>query len=277
MWYDPAWMSFLDDLLRTLRAPLDFVRGRTSAVRGAEGRVQGDLHRIRHLPTEFKAELNYDKDLVKSYGRRAGNLKDKAQGRFAKNGNAGAAAAEQGATSKKMGFFSKKKRCPSCNEKLDARWELCPYCGFGAEGGGDGGAPGGPPRTQALDAYGQNNASGGGGGKPRTMALDMGAGSASGGSVIGWLIPLDGPQGGQLLELRGRAIVGTANDCDVVIRDQSVSGRHAEFGMQGGTFRVNDLGSTNGTFVNGKRVQNTELSDGDPLRLGSTEYRFKST
>ena len=103
-------MSFLDDLLRTLRAPLDFVRGRTSAVRGAEGRVQGDLQRIRNLPIEAKGELNYNKDLIKSYGKRAGNLKNKAQGRFAKNGNPGAAASEQGATSKKMGFFSKKRR-----------------------------------------------------------------------------------------------------------------------------------------------------------------------
>jgi hypothetical protein len=272
-------MSFLDDLLRTLRAPLDFVRGRTSAVRGAEGRVQGDMMRIRNLPNEMKGELNYNKDLVKSYGKRAGNLRNKAQARFghgdaAANGpDAGAAA--QGATRKKMGFFSKKRRCPNCNEKLDARWELCPYCGFGAEGGDANAQAGGHPRTQALDAYGQSNA-GHASGKPRTMALDVGAGSASG-IVVGWLIPLDGPQGGQLLELRGRAIVGTANDCDVVVRDQSVSGRHAEFGMQGGTFRVSDLGSTNGTFVNGKRVQNAELSDGDTLKLGSTEFRFKST
>jgi len=61
-------------------------------------------------------------------------------------------------------IISKKRRCPGCGEKLDARWELCPYCGFGA----DQGAPpqqqqSGPPRTQALDLgnnrdpYGGNN------------------------------------------------------------------------------------------------------------------------
>lgn len=277
-----ARMSILDDLLRTLRMPIDFLRGKTSAVRNAEGRVHGDLNRIQQLPREFKAELNYNKDLAKQYGQRAGNLKNQAQQRLghgAANGGPAQSAppAGEGNRRPKMGLFSKKRRCPNCNEKLDARWELCPYCGFGGQPADDGGGnAGGHPRTQALDAYGGGG--GGGGGKPRTMALDAsGGGSPSAGRVVAWIIPLDGPQGGQLLELRGRAIVGTAPDCDVVVRDQSVSGRHAEFGMGGGVFRVSNLGSTNGTFVNGKRVQTCELSDGDTLRLGRTEYRFKST
>lgn len=282
-------MSLLDDLLRTLRAPLDFVRGRTSSVRSAEGQVQGSIQRIKHLPNEFKAEYEYNKDFARQQGNRAKNWKGKAQQRMGKGGAAPAAPATgKGATSKKMGLFSKKRRCPNCNEKLDARWELCPYCGFGGADPGPDPAPaqgGGPPRTQALDAVGGHGNPGGGygnpgGGKPRTMALDMGAapgGGARGGAAVAWIIPLDGPQGGQLLELRGRAIVGTAPDCDVVIRDPSVSGRHAEFSGGGGGFRVSDLGSTNGTFVNGKRVQNAELADGDTLRLGRTEYKFKST
>ena len=149
------------------------------------------------------------------------------------------------------------------------------------------------PVTQALDLgnnrdpYGGNNYGGGGydagGGKPRTMALDVSgmgqqqAPSRNPGHLVAWLIPLDGPQGGQLLELRARAIVGTAPDCDVVVKDPSVSGRHAEFVAQGNVFRVNDLGSTNGTFVNDRRVTNAELVDGDTLRLGRTPFKFKST
>jgi len=212
-------------------------------------------------------------------------------GAAAPDENAGAAPIPlQGAQgkAKKMGLFSKKKRCPGCNEKLDARWELCPYCGYGAQAGGGPPAQGdGRPRTQALDAvgggYANNNSGGGGGGnKPRTMALDIGAGGGGGGHagaarLVAWIIPLDGPQGGQLLELRAHAIVGTAPDCDVVVKDSSVSGRHAEFSAQGGVFRVSDLGSTNGTFVNEKRVQNAELVDGDTLRLGRTPFKFKST
>jgi hypothetical protein len=274
-------MSFLDDLLRTLRAPLDFVRGKTSAARGFEGRIVGDVGRIRNLPNEFRGEAEYNKQLVQQYGPRAKDLTHRAKNRFGKGGAAAPDQAPPAGGKKIMGLFSRKRRCPSCNEKLDARWELCPYCGFGG-GAGDApqGSQGGPPRTQALETYG--GAPQQGGNKPRTMALDLGAapaqqGGASAARLVGWIIPLDGPQGGQLLELRARAIVGTAGDCDVVVKDQSVSGRHAEFSAQGGAFRVSDLGSTNGTFVNDKRVQSSELVDGDTLRLGRTSFKFKST
>jgi hypothetical protein len=285
-------MSFLDDLLRTLRAPLDFVRGKTSGVRGFEGRIQGDIQRIRNLPVEFKGEYEYNKQLVADYKRRGADAKAYAQGRLR-----GAPPDEQQpqqpqqppqGAKKKMGLFSKKKRCPSCGEKLDARWELCPYCGFGAPASDGAPQGGGHPRTMALDAqnnqnnqdYGNQGYGNQGGPKPRTMALDVNAAPQSGPSAtrhVAWLIPLDGPQGGQLLELRARAIVGSAPDCDVVVKDSSISGRHAEFSAQGGVYRVSDLGSTNGTFVNDKRVQSAELVDGDTLRLGRTPFKFKST
>ena len=272
-------MSFIDDLLRTLRAPLDFVRGKTSAVRGFEGQIQGNIRRVRQLPNDVKNELLQSKQMVEQYGKRATGLANQA-GQLANGGSA-----PQGAKKKKMGLFSKKKRCPNCNEKLEVRWELCPYCGFGGQANAPAQA-GQPPRTQALDV-GNNNYGNSQGAKPRTMALDIGgggggsAGHGSGGAsnqrMVAWLIPLDGPQGGQLLELRARSIVGTAPDCDVVVSDASVSGRHAEFNAQGGVFRVSDLGSTNGTFVNDKRVQQAELVDGDTLRLGRTSFKFKST
>ena len=276
-------MSILDDLLRTLRAPLDFVRGKTSSVRSAEGRAQGGLMRIKNLPQEFKGELDYNKQLVKEYGRRAKRAKDYASGKGANN--AGSPMPQPQGGKKKMGLFSKKRRCPGCNEKLDARWELCPFCGHGAsDSGGQPQQQGGPPRTQALD-LGQHQGHGNQGnqdGKPRTMALDISSMQSQApprgeGRFVAWLIPLEGPQGGQLLELRARAIVGTAPDCDVQVKDSSVSGRHAEFSAQNGVFRVSDLGSTNGTFVNDKRVQGAELVDGDTLRLGRTPFKFKST
>ena len=309
-------MSILDDLLRTLRAPLDFVRGKTSSVRSAEGRAQGGVMRIKNLPQEFKGEYEYNKQLVRDYGRRAKQAKDYATGKGPKGASSPTPQAQGG--KKKMGLFSKKRRCPGCNEKLDARWELCPYCGHGASEGSGQPQQGGPPRTQALDigqpqgnqgnqggygnqgnqGYGNQGNQGYGnqgnqgnqgygnqgnqGGKPRTMALDMSsmqsqAPQRGDSRRVAWLIPLEGPQGGQLLELRARAIVGTAPDCDVQVKDSSVSGRHAEFSAQNGVFRVSDLGSTNGTFVNEKRVQGAELVDGDTLRLGRTPFKFKST
>ena len=111
----------------------------------------------------------------------------------------------------------------------------------------------------------------------RTMAIDMGGGGgAVQGSGVGWLVPLDGPQAGELFQLKGRAVVGTAPDCDAILKDASISGRHAEFMSTSQGFRVNDLGSTNGTYVNDKRVTNSDLIDNDNVRLGRVNFKFKS-
>ena len=92
----------------------------------------------------------------------------------------------------------------------------------------------------------------------------------------GWLIPLDGPQTGELFQLRAdRTVVGTSPDCDVMLIDPSISGRHAEFTATAHGFRVSDLGSTGGTYVNGKRVSSEDLVDNDSLRMGSVNFIFK--
>ena len=165
-----------------------------------------------------------------------------------------------------MGLFSKKKKCPGCGEKLHASWDQCPYCGWS-----EGPAAPGPAAAAAAPAPAPA------GGKMRTMAIDAGAGGgATQGSGVGWLVPLDGPQTGELFQLKGRAVVGTATDCDVVMKESSISGRHAEFTATGQGFRVNDLGSTNGTFVNDKRVTTSDLIDNDNVRLGRINFKFKS-
>ena len=110
------------------------------------------------------------------------------------------------------------------------------------------------------------------------MALDTGGGGGGGaaGNSVGWLVPLEGAQAGELFTLKHRSVVGTAPDCDVVLRDGSISGRHAEFIATGGGYRINDLGSTNGTFVNDKRITSHDLVDNDNVRLGRTAFKFKS-
>jgi hypothetical protein len=61
---------------------------------------------------------------------------------------------------------------------------------------------------------------------------------------------------------------------DIVLRDPEVSRRHAIFHEVGGGLGVEDLGSSNGTFVNGGRIDSvTVLSEGDALRFGQTVWR----
>src|SRR5581483_7757486 len=59
-----------------------------------------------------------------------------------------------------------------------------------------------------------------------------------------------------------RAVLGRSRDADVQIEDPNVSRRHAEVVQEGSAFWVVDLGSTNGTEVNGRRVQRAKLEEG---------------
>ncbi len=67
--------------------------------------------------------------------------------------------------------------------------------------------------------------------------------------------------------------IGRSDQCDIAVKDSSMSGRHAEISKMNGEIRVKDMGSANGIWLNGERVEDVELFDGDVLRLGQTSIR----
>lgn len=69
--------------------------------------------------------------------------------------------------------------------------------------------------------------------------------------------------------------IGRSKECDVTLDDASVSRRHAEVHVGDGSVWILDLGSTNGTEVNGARAQRTQLEHGDRIVIGQTELRFE--
>jgi hypothetical protein len=71
-----------------------------------------------------------------------------------------------------------------------------------------------------------------------------------------------------------KIVIGRSRDCDIQLVDANVSRRHAELRQEGASYWIVDLGSTNGTEVNGKRVKRAKLQDGDKIVLGSTEIMF---
>ena len=71
-----------------------------------------------------------------------------------------------------------------------------------------------------------------------------------------------------------KVVLGRSKDSDIQVEDANVSRRHAELRREGGSWWLVDLGSTNGTELNGKRVQRSKLDDGDTITLGATELRF---
>jgi hypothetical protein len=77
------------------------------------------------------------------------------------------------------------------------------------------------------------------------------------------------------LSSRG-AVMGRSRDCDVVLDDANVSRRHAEVRPSGGSWIVNDLGSTNGIKINGRRADGPQsIRDGDVIELGTSRVTFE--
>src|SRR6266487_780997 len=69
-----------------------------------------------------------------------------------------------------------------------------------------------------------------------------------------------------------RTLIGRSPDCDIFLDDVTVSRRHAVLVENQGRYSIEDFGSLNGTFVNRRRVDTGELSDGDELQVG--KYRL---
>src|SRR5260221_4842774 len=69
-------------------------------------------------------------------------------------------------------------------------------------------------------------------------------------------------------------VVGRAIDADAIVPDVAVSRRHAEIQVSDGDVRIADLGSANGTRVNGGRIKETFLTAGDTVQFGKLRYRL---
>ena len=74
---------------------------------------------------------------------------------------------------------------------------------------------------------------------------------------------------------QGVVVLGRSSGCDVVVDDPNVSRRHAEIRRVGEGYSLVDLGSTNGTEVNGQRVGETSLMNGDVIGVGTTRLTFE--
>jgi pSer/pThr/pTyr-binding forkhead associated (FHA) protein len=86
---------------------------------------------------------------------------------------------------------------------------------------------------------------------------------------------LGGPDVGRSFEIRSRALLGRASDCEIRLHDRSISRHHARIEREGTSWVVVDQGSTNGVSKNGQRVARAELADCDEFLLGELPLRFR--
>jgi Protein of unknown function (DUF3662)/FHA domain len=91
----------------------------------------------------------------------------------------------------------------------------------------------------------------------------------------GFLAELVLPDGRRVTVGSEALVIGRLPECEVVLPDSNVSRRHAELRRKGDGVFVTDLGSTNGTRVNGTPVREHLLASGDEISVGSTKLVFE--
>jgi hypothetical protein len=155
------------------------------------------------------------------------------------------------------GFWMFKRTfCSRCEQQLHPTWDACPYCAQMAAQAAAASAKLQQLKTLALvvDAQGQ----------PGSMPL------------LGWLVPVDGPHKGELFALEPTNTIGTDGSCSIALQDKFVSSKHADIRAEQGHWILRDTGSTNGTYVNNRRIDKHELVDNDFITFGSAMVKFKS-
>jgi hypothetical protein len=101
-------------------------------------------------------------------------------------------------------------------------------------------------------------------------SMSEGLGGAGAGSLV---LP-----GGQRIGLTERVLtVGRLPESNITLQDTNASRNHAEIRPAGDGYVVADLGSTNGTLVNGVRVSQHRLEDGDIIQIGNTKMLFEAS
>jgi FOG: FHA domain len=98
--------------------------------------------------------------------------------------------------------------------------------------------------------------------------------------------PVSGPPGGRTVRLVandgrtyplsiGSTVIGRGDQANLRLPDVGISRRHARLDYDGAQVVLTDLGSTNGTMVNGQRVSAVALNPGDMIQLGTTTLTFR--
>ena len=111
--------------------------------------------------------------------------------------------------------------------------------------------------------------------KPGRFEIDSTMREAGQGSGVGTLVM---PSGERLTLSTQLVTVGRLADCTIALNDPNVSRRHAEVKASGSHFILVDLGSTNGTKVNGLRITGEhQLADSDIISFGGIHIRFEAS
>jgi hypothetical protein len=139
-------------------------------------------------------------------------------------------------------------QCPNCDTVLPADSGLCPSCGWVVES---------DPTVAYVPI------------QPNQPALTRDEAAAVEG-IVGWALVVEkGPQAGMTFLLHeGITTVGRHPESNIFLDDITVSRHHCRFMCEEGALLIEDSGSTNGTYVNGARIDKGRLEAGDEVLIG---------
>ena len=145
--------------------------------------------------------------------------------------------------------------CRNCGSRLAADSRFCAQCGT---------AVGSGPELEATGAL-----------TPVGTSPDTGPQRPIGDAPFAVLVVHRGPNEGSAFELEGELVgVGRSADQQIFLDDITVSRRHAELCATNDGWRVVDLGSLNGTYVNRQPVTDVVLASGDEVQIGKYRFRY---
>ena len=144
-------------------------------------------------------------------------------------------------------------RCVSCGEEIPSGTSVCPACGADQVPPADATAAF-TPVAEAEEAI-------------AAAEVAAGAGPA--------LVVKKGPDAGERFALATDVVtIGRDPASDIFLNDITVSRRHAQLERGAGGYTVSDVGSLNGTYINGERVESRSLVPGDEIQIGKFRLVF---
>lgn len=247
------FLRYLDFIFAPFRA----IRSKIYGVQNIKGNIQIDVNRSKAMLQQGKGyvgQVNQFNQKLNSAAGQQGAQPMQQQGQ-AQPGAPGMPNPNPPIRAQGFWIF-KKKFCTQCEQQLDKTWDACPFCAQIAQQ-----AAAAPAKLQAM----------------KTQAFVMDAtGGPSGVQLLGWIVPLQGPQRGELFTLSPNSTIGTDPKCTVCLNDKFMSSKHAEIKAENGIWVLRDAGSTNGTYVNNRRIDKHELVDNDFIKFGNAMVKFKS-
>jgi pSer/pThr/pTyr-binding forkhead associated (FHA) protein len=145
------------------------------------------------------------------------------------------------------------RECPECGAEVSAAMKFCTECGTKLDPG--------QSTVSYAPSFGED--------------IEPGTSGGAAGAALIEMDQVEGTAGRRMHDLGDDVVsVGRGQESSIFLDDVTVSRKHAEIVRGDGGYRIRDVGSLNGTYVNRVRVDAVDLRNGDEIQVGKYRFRF---